>query len=189
MLWTTFNYESLTSRIYAEVRTQNHMQNIRFLLISEQLAYSISPNFRLEAHYTYYNRRAVFPGAQWRWEHRFEFEANRDFDLPGKAKILTRNRFEIKQEQNNPERQYRFRQRTQLLIPIENRGRLKAYSMANEVFYNFLTHEIFEDRVTPINLSFELQKDYALDVYFLIQFFTGSTNRRRVAVLGSQFSF
>lgn len=189
MLWTTFQCGPLTSRIYSEYRTQNHMQNCRFLLISEQLAYQVSTNFRVEAHYSYINRRAVTPKSPWKWEHRFEFEGNRDFSLPRKARILTRNRFEVKQEQNTPERQYRFRQRTQLLIPMEGWGKLTAYSMANEVFYNFNTYEIFEDRLTPINLTFQIHPDCVMDVYFVLQFFLTTTNQARVAVLGSQFTF
>ena len=189
MQWTTFHYGPWTSRIYAEYRTQNHMQNCRFLLLSEQLAYNVSPHFRLEAHYTYFHRRAVQPKSPWKWEHRFEFEGNRDFDLPKNAKILTRNRFEIKQEQHNLERQYRFRQRAQLMIPMEGWGTLTAYSIINEVFYDFNTHEIFEDRLTPINLTFQIHKDCTLDVFFLFQFYMRSTNQAKVATLGSQFTF
>lgn len=189
VVWTMFRLGPITSRVYAEVRTKNHMQGNRFFLISEQLAYNVSDDFRLEVHYSYIHAKPIFPGRSWRWEHRFEFEGNRDFTLPGGARLLTRNRFEIKQDQGNPVRQYRFRQRTQLMFPIEGRGSLKSYIISNEVFYNFLNHYIFQDRVCPMNLTFELDKGLSMDLFFQIQFYTGPTNRGRAAVLGTQFSF
>jgi hypothetical protein len=187
--WEMWRLGRVSSAIYAEIRTHNHMKNIRLFQISEQLAYHVSDQFRLEVHYTYINSRSVFPGSLWRWQHRFEFEANRDFLFENNVRVITRNRFEIKREQRDPKTEYRFRQRTWLRIPIENCGKLKAYSMINEVFYNILTHYIYQDRVTPVNLTFELAEKFTCDMFFMVQFYTGPVNRGRAMVLGSQFNF
>lgn len=187
--WKMWECGPFSLGTYADIKTGNHLKNVRFLEFSEQLFYKASEDFSLEFHYTYIHSRSVVADSPWKWQHRLEFEGNRTFHLPGKNLIQTRNRFEIRKIQNTPKIQYRLRQQTMLVVPIENCGRLKSFSIFNELFYNLSTHLFNQDRICPCQLTFALSEKADLEVFFLVRFFLKNDIWLRSAVFGSQLKF
>lgn len=174
---------------YAELRTKDHWKGFRFVMLSEQLKYNACKNLALELHYTYFHSANVVPKSPWRWTHRLEVEVNPTFDIDPKLKIRTRNRLEIRRIEKTPRIQYVFRQRTAFVVPLENMGRLKSYTLHNELFYDFATHLFNQDRFSPCQLNFEITKEVNLDVFVLLQFFIHNTIWHRSFILGSQLNF
>lgn len=186
--WNMWECGQFGLRTYVDIRTRNHLQSVRHFEISEQLFYEASKNITLEFHYTYAYGRSVVAHSPWHHQHRLEFEANRIFDFH-KYLIATRNRFEIRKRQNNPKIEYRLRQRTMLVFPIEEMGRLKSFSIYNEIFYNLSTHLFSQNRFYPFQLNFIVSDQVDLDVFFMIGIFFSENAWRRNIVIGTQLNF
>lgn len=189
LFWKMWENESFALRTYIKIDSRNHLKGIRSLQFNEQLIWKASKNFFLEIHYAYIHGRSIVPNSLWRWQHRLELEVNSIFHLSCNCIVKTRNRLEIRRVQTEPKILYRLRQRTTLIFPFENKGILKSYSIYNELFYNVSTHLFTQDRICPCQLTLEMFDEVALDIFFLIRFFTTDDIWRKSFVLGTQFSF
>lgn len=189
IFWKMWEKEPFSLGTYVKLETGDHLKNIRSFQLSEQLEFTVSKNFSLEFHYTYIHGRSIVPGSPWDWQHRLELEANPTFHLPCRTLLKTRNRLEIRKLQNEPKIQYRLRQMTMLVIPFENSGRLKSFSLYNELFYNITTHLFTQDRLCPCQLTFSLSQKVDLDLFFLIRLFMTKGIWHRSAVFGTQVIF
>lgn len=187
--WEIFERNEFSMKLYGEFRTGNKFRNIYYLHLTDQLAYKVSENLKLELHYTYIHSRSVVPDSLWNWQHRLELEVNPSFQLSKSNLIATRNRLEIRKIQTDSKIQFRLRHRTMLIFPIENRGCLKAYSLHNEIFYDFSIDRFSQNRFCPINLTFALSEKVDFDLFCLLQIFISQNIWRRNAVIGTQFSF
>jgi len=187
--WQIWEKGPWTFGTYFEMRSQNHFKNMRMFQQSELLAYKISEDFQVELHYTYIHERSVVANSLWFWQHRIEIEGNRTFHLPGKNLVKTRNRLEIRRLQNNPKIQYRLRQLTRFVFPVNGCGALTAFSIYNELFYDASTHLFNQNRFHPVCLTFALSDKVNLDVFFQLRFFLDQGLWHRSAILGTQVSF
>lgn len=181
--------DSFALGTYVKIETRNHLENIRSMQFNEQFIWKAFQNLSLEIHYAYLHDRSITPNSPWRWQHRLELEANPLFHIGCKCLIKTRNRLEIRRVQTEPKISYRLRQRTMLIVPFENGGVLKSFSLYNELFYNVSTHLFTQDRICPFQLTFAMSDKIDLDVFFLIRFFTTNDIWQKSAVFGTQFSF
>jgi len=189
LFWKMWQSGPVSLGTYAKIDTGNHFQRVRSLQINEQLRWKVDRNWTLELHYAYIHGRSVVPDSPWRWQHRIELEANRTFHLPCAYLIQTRNRLEIRWVQTESNPVYRLRQRTMLVIPFQEAGALKSYSLFNELFYNASTHRFTQDRICPCQLTFSLTKTLDMNLFFLIRFFDTNTGWQKSAVLGTEFIF
>lgn len=189
LLWTMWENDSFAIRTFMRYDTANHYKSWRAVQINEQFAWKASDDLTLELHYAYLHNRSIVAHSPWRWQNRIELEANRKFHPSCHFEIRTRNRLEIRRVENEPKTLYTFRQQTMLFFPIENAGRLKAYSFYNEVFYDISTSRFIQDRLYPIQLTFALSDKVQLESFFMIRFFLHSDVWKKSAVLGTQFAF
>lgn len=189
LFWRMWENDKLALASYAKIDTGNHFKNIRSIQLKEQLRWKVSENFSFEFHYAYIHDRSIIPNSLWRWQHRLEIEAKYTFHLPCNWLVNTRNRLEIRRVQAEPKILYRWRQRIMLVIPFENKGSLKSFSIYNELFYDISTRLFTQDRLCPFELTFALSKALELDLFFLVRFFYADNRLRKSAVLGTQFSF
>lgn len=174
---------------YVKIDTKNHLKGIRAFQLNEQFRWKVSKNFSLEIHYAYIHDREIVQHAPWRWQHRLELEANRTFQLFCNYLIKTRNRLEIRRVQTEHKILYRFRQWTTLVIPFEDKGILKSFSIYNELFYNISAQLFTQDRLCPFQLTFAVSDKMDMDLFFLIRFFNIDDIWSKSVVLGTQFIF
>lgn len=189
LLWTMWENDAFAVRTFMRFDTSNHYKSWRAVQINEQLAWKASDDLTLEIHYAYLHNRSIVSHSSWRWQNRIELEANRIFHPSCYFEIRTRNRFEIRWLENVRTTQYQFRQQTMLFVPIENAGRLKAYSFYNEVFYDISTSRFTQDRLYPIQLTYKLSDRVDFEAFFMIRFFLHEDAWKKSAVLGTQFAF
>lgn len=189
IFWKMWRNDSFALGTYIKINTGNHLKNIRSLQFNEQLIWKASKNFSLEFHYAYIHGRAIVPNSPWRWQHRLELEGNRIFHIFCNSLIKTRNRLEIRRVQTEPKTLYRLRQRTMLVIPFEDMGILKSFSIYNELFYNISTHFFTQDRICPFQMTFAATDNMEMDFFFLVRIINVNDIWRRSAVLGTQFCF
>lgn len=169
--------------------TTNHYKSWRAVQINEQFAWKVSDDLTLEIHYAYLHNRSIVPNAPWRWQNRIELEANRKFHPSAYFEIRTRNRLEMRRVENEPKTLYTFRQQTMLFFPIENAMPIKAYSFYNEVFYDLSASRFNQNRLYPIQLTFELTEKLSFEAFFMIRFFLSDDSWKKSGVLGTQFVF
>lgn len=188
LYWKMWENDSFALKTYVKLETKNHLKSIRSIQFNEQLLWKASKNLSLEIHYTYLHSQSIVSNSKWRWHHRLELEANPLFPLPCHRLIKTRNRLEIIREKDEPKTLYRLRQRTMLVIPLQNHV-LKAFSISNELFYDISTHLFNQDRICPFQLTFALSEKVDLDVFFLIRLFITDAIWRKSYVIGTQLNF
>lgn len=191
--WEYWKQEPFSLTFFSDVRSGNHFKSVRYYQLTNQFAYEFD-KWSFELHYTYIrdrpvqNRTPTGIATIWSWQQRLEIEANHIFALKNCIQIITRNRFEIRKLEHNPKIQYRLRQRTKLFFPI-NWGKLKAYQLHNELFYDLSTHLFNQDRFCPMELLFELSEKVDLSLFFLLRFYISENIWRRGAILGTEINF
>lgn len=187
--WNMWEKDDLSIATYVKIETGDKFKDIRYMQFNEQFAWSASKKLSFEIHYAYLHDRQIIPNSSWRWQHRLELEANRTFLLSPRYIIQTRNRLEIRRVKNEPKTLYRLRQRTMLVIPFENEGILKSFSVFNELFYNVSTHLFTQDRICPFQLTYAISSKVDLDVFVMMRFFHTDTAWQKSIVFGTEFSF
>ena len=187
--WKMWENDTFALGTYIKIDTGNQFKSVRSFQFNEELLWKVSENFSLELHYAYIHGRTIEPKSPWLWQYRFELEANRTFRLPHDCLIVTRNRLEIRWVKTEHKTLYRLRQRTTLVIPLEDMGRLKSYSLHNEIFYNVSIRYFTQNRFCPFQLTFALSDTLEMDLFFLLRICHTNNLWLKSAVLGTQFSF
>ncbi len=189
LFWSMWEKDSFKVGTFIKIETDNHLRTFRLLLLSEQLSYRVSKDFSLELHFTYVNGRGLPKHSPWSKQYRLELEANPSFHLPYNTLLKTRNRLEIRKFEDNSKINFRLRQMTTYLVPIENAGSLQSFSMSNELFYDFSNNLFDQDRFCPCQFTFGLFENVKLDLFFLLRFFISNGEWQRSAVFGTQVNF
>lgn len=189
LFWNMWKNDSFAINTFMRFDSTNHYKGWRAVQLNEQLAWKVSDDVTLEIHYAYLHNRSVVSHSLWRWQNRIELEANRIFRPSTHFEVRTRNRFEIRWLENVRTTQYQFRQQTTFFMPIKNALPLKAYSFYNEVFYDISTSRFTQNRLYPIQLTFELSSQIDFEAFFMIRFFLHEDTWKKSGVLGTQFAF
>ena len=181
-MWEKGNFSMAT---YVDLKSHKSLHS---LLISEQLQFKMSDTLAFEFHYSCIHERAVVSNSVWRWQHRLEMEFNKTFIFLCKNQILTRNRLEIRRIEKNPKTLYRLRQRTAFIVPISDKGSLRAYSLHNEIFYDLSSRRLTQNRFSPCTLTFNLDL-IELDLFLMLRYFLHENGWYQSFVVGTQIKF
>jgi|GEM_PF-3489367 len=188
LFWNMWENDSYGIGTYVKLETNNHLKGIRYLQLNEQFLWKATKNLSLELHYVYLHDKSIIPKSVWRSQHRLELEASYVYKLASYV-IDTRNRLEIRRVKGEPLTLFRFRQRTMFIIPIEDKGSLKAFSVYNELFYDLTNHLFTQDRICPFQMTFAVSDKINMDLFFLFRVFEANQNWNKSVVFGTQFSF
>lgn len=186
------NWENGPYKFYAsgEFRVNKDVTQFYFYRVTANFAYEVNKNLTLEAHNS------------WEWEKplgsthfmnadRVELEINPSVKLDHDILVRWRNRFEFIKRQGNSRLQYIFRHLVRATLPVKNCGKLAAINAFNEVFYDFRTGRVIQNRFAPIELSFQLKKELSVDLFLLIRNVYAARERvwHNSLVLGSVVGF
>lgn len=188
--WT--NWECVPYKLYtvAEARVNHDFSKFYYYRITENFAYQALSWLDLEAHYSfvYHESRGA---THFKNTHRLEFEVNPWMRFDNGITLKWRNRFEFLKKQGVSHIQYVLRDRLLALFPFENCGRITAFKIYDEVFYDCTLGKVTQNRIVPIELTLKVNECTALDLFMMVRNFFGLSSHKwyRSIVIGSELSF
>lgn len=162
-----------------------------FWLTSQKLQFDFVKNISFVAAHTYIESRTVdsrTKDSEFKFQHRFELEANPYWQIKKWLKIISRNRIEFRWIEDKGSDNARFRQAWELETAVPDNPVLKSIYTGNEMFVDFNLHTINENWVTPIGLNLKICKKSSLKVFYMIQSKKGARDWLSNQILGTQVS-
>jgi Protein of unknown function (DUF2490) len=184
------NWESGHCKLYTNglTRLTNDLSRFTYYRISECFAYKALEDLVLEVHYSYINSKS--PGARsFLNTSRLELEANPSHTFENGISFHWRNRLELLKIEHNPSIQFVMRERFGIKVPIKNGGKLVAWKMGDEVFYNLSIKKLNENRLVPFGIILALSRHTSLDLFTMIRHQFTSNKWYRSFIFASQLSF
>lgn len=187
LIYTNLQKGRFTFYTAAEARESTQFNKVYYYRISECLLYQANPWWDFEAHYSYLQHirlgeKHFVPVNRW------ELEANPHVWVKNKVHLAWRNRMEFIRAKGDKQWDYVFRHRIRVEFPLTNCGKLKAFIISEEIFYNFRLHKFNQSRFIPLDFSIELAPKLSLDLICMIRtFHSVSINRwtRSLVFMGS----
>lgn len=116
---------------------------------------------------------------------RYEGEFSLNFKQLSWIKFQNRNRFEYFRREDADRK--RSRLRLKFTVPLKSKGPLRGVFFGNEFFYDHDKTEMQRNRLTPIGLSFKLDKKRSINVFYLLEHMRASGVDNHV--LGTYLTF
>ncbi len=158
--------------LFNQMRLNHDAHDVGFYSMTPQLKFDFWKNLQLGLNYTHLNFKAFNAAAgrdEFRFHHRLELEVNPHWDFGERLKITTRNRYEFRWVENSGPGNDRFRQRTNLEIPLKNVLPLQAIYANTEFFYDFADHRYNENWTVPFGVKFKINDKANVSLFYMVQ--------------------
>ena len=148
-----------------DIRIYQNYASPSFYMISPRIRYAPFKPLELEAHYSYIENRAK---NLFKYQHRFELEANTRFYLFKLLKTWNRNRLELREIEDKPFEDHRIRHMWQFNYPV-NKSVVESFMFSNELFFSTLQADFVENRAIPFAVNFRFVESLITGIYFMMQ--------------------
>lgn len=191
--WQNFNcknWESGPYKLYttAEIRLNQDATRFYFYRLTENFRYRAKPYLDFEAHYSAIEDKPI-NAKHFQLVQRLELEANPFFTLDNRISLNWRNRIQFVKTEYVWKITSIFRHQFMVTFPIKNCGRLESIRCYDEVFYNINTHRFYQNRFTPVELTFRLSRKTTIGVFLMLRNFHVGTTWYRSIVWGTRLGF
>ena len=122
---------------------------------------------------------------EFKYHHRLEFEANPHWTIADRLKVNMRNRLEQRWIEDKGSDNRRFRQRTNVELPLKDCLPVQAVYANSEFFYDFADHRYNENWTVPFGIKFRLTDQVSLSTFYMIQHRKGTEDWSSSQVLGT----
>lgn len=191
--WKDWEKEGLQIYTAGETRLFKDLTKYYYSRLSANVSYRTLFCLDLEAHYSLINVKphGTTANAPFIFIQRYELELNPFMELPNGVTIKWRNRMEFLKRETLNHYQHIFRHKTNLIIPIHNKGPWIAIKISDEIFYDFDLKKFTQNRLIPLEFTFELNKNVFFSLFFQVRNFysLGTDKWFRSFVFGSELQF
>lgn len=186
------NWECGPYKLYTigETRLNHNISTFYYFKIAENFAYQALPFLDLEAHYCFiYNKSRG--SSQFKHANRLEFEINPFVTFEDWVTLKWRNRIELQKKQGVSHIQFIARHRTLASFAIKKSCYLTSIQIYDEIFYDFDTNRISQNRFVPCELSFKADCDITVDLFVMIRNFYSFSSKKwyKSFAIGSEIGF
>jgi hypothetical protein len=150
--WGAMERTHLVTEVQARVTDDvSDLSDYRF---GHGLEYRVRDDLRAGGAYRYI--RTEDSAGDWRHTHRLELYLTQRWRLAEPWSLALRNRLEVLRDQGERDTRQRTRHRVTFDRALSGRGALERLSFGNEVFYDFESDRVSENRLVPVALGFRL---------------------------------
>jgi hypothetical protein len=158
-------------------------------LVAPTLEYKVHPNVNIGATYLLEDARSE-PGADFTRLHIFWLHVSPHWQIGNKVNFSMRHVLGLRAIESAADTTI-SRHRFNLDYRVENGGCLVGVGVGTEVFYNYDTGRVFENRLIPLKLSFKVLANTKLSLYYMAQskLYPGTSSWETAHVFGQSVSY
>jgi hypothetical protein len=162
-------YEDDTWRIKAAAQTRwyNDSSFLATWFVNPILEYKFHPNLDIGATYLFEDVRAR-SGDDYTRVHIFRLYLAPNWQIDDRISLSMRHLLALRAIESR-DNQWVSRHRFSFNYVIANMSSLTAIGVDTEIFYNHTTNRLFENRFRPLKLSFRINKQTKLELFYMFQ--------------------
>ncbi len=173
---------------YYEYRFFERIPRLRRLQVSERFSWDLSKYLELRMNLTFIAQQPINV-KKYIFTERLEFEFNPSVFFPCDFSAKLRNRFEIRKTQHVPKLNYVTRNRLTVTKKIIGHAPVEAFSISDEIFYNYTLRKFTENRLTFFDLRLGITEEIKMSLLGIYRSDAAIGGWDQSLVFATQFDF